>query len=152
MTELRQALLEAEAELGGGAGPRVSPFADLNDAGALLQRAGFALPVADTDKLTVSYADPLELLRDLRAMGEGNVLAGPRRPLTRPVLARMAELYRQRFARPDGRIEASFEIITLTGWAPHESQQQPLKPGSAKTRLADALGVIERSAGEKAGG
>ena len=151
LTELRQALLEAEAELSGGAGPRISPFADVIDSAALLQRAGFALPVADVDRVQVGYAHPMELIRDLRAMGETNVVA-ERRPLSRRVLARACELYAERFSRPDGRVSATFEILTMTGWAPHESQQQPLRPGSAKMRLADALGVRERSAGEKAGG
>jgi SAM-dependent methyltransferase len=152
LTELRQSLTAAEAELVGGAGPRVSPFADVRDAAHLLQRAGFALPVADIDRLEVAYGHPLELMRDLRAMGEANALIDrPRRPLTRAVLARASELYAQRFSRPDGRVVATFEIIAMTGWAPHPSQQQPLRPGSAKMRLADALGVKEQSAGEKAG-
>lgn len=147
LTELRQCLLEAEAEVSGGAGPRVSPFADAFDAGALLQRAGFALPVADVDRVTVRYAHPLALLRDLRAMGETNVLRDrPRRPLSRRVLSRVLELYDQRFGGPDGKVAATFEILTLTGWAPHESQQKPLKPGSAKMRLADTLGTVERKA------
>jgi SAM-dependent methyltransferase len=142
--ELRQSLLAAEIEIAGGAGPRVSPFADGLDGAGLLQRAGFALPVADVDRLTVLYSHPLKLMADLRAMGETNVLTDrPRRPLSRAVLARLCELYVERFARPDGRIPATFEIISLTGWAPHASQPQPLKPGSAKMRLADALGVTE---------
>ena len=153
LTQLRQALLQAEAELHGGAGPRVSPFADVMDAAHLLQRAGFALPVADTDHVDVTYAHPLELLRDLRRMGETNVLhERPRRPLSRALLARTAEIYAERFARPDGRVLAGFDIVTMTGWAPHASQQQPLRPGSAKMRLADALGAREQSAGEKPGG
>jgi SAM-dependent methyltransferase len=143
--ELRACLLEAEAEVHGGAGPRVSPFADARDATGLLQRAGFALPVGDVDRITVRYDHPLKLMADLRAMGETNALVErPRRPLSRPVLARMCELYQTRHAGPDGRVSATFEIVSLTGWAPHESQQQPLKPGSAKARLADALGVVER--------
>ena len=150
LTELRQSLMQADAELSGGAGPRISPFADVLDAAALLQRAGFALPVADVDRVQVGYASPMQLIADLRAMGEANVLT-ERRPLSRPVLARACEVYAERFARPDGRITATFEIITMTGWAPHESQQQPLRPGSAKMRLADALGVKEQGAGEKAG-
>jgi SAM-dependent methyltransferase len=153
LTELRQSLTAAEAELTGGAGPRVSPFADVQDAAHLLQRAGFALPVADIDRVEVAYAHPLELIRDVRAMGEANVLADrPRRPLSRAVLARAGEIYAERFSRPDGKVLATFEIIAMTGWAPHPDQQQPLRPGSAKMRLADALGVKERSAGEKAGG
>ncbi|MDO9223780.1 MAG: methyltransferase domain-containing protein [Caulobacter sp.] len=147
LTELRQCLLEAEAEISGGAGLRVSPFADAFDAAALLQRAGLALPVADVDSVTVRYAHPLALLRDLRAMGETNVLRDrPRRPLTRRVLLRALELYGQRFTGADGKVTATFEIITVTGWAPHENQQKPLKPGSAKMRLADALGTVERKA------
>ena len=147
LTELRQALLQAESELAPGVGPRVSPFADAYDGAALLQRAGFALPVSDVDRVTVRYAQPLKLLADLRAMGETNVLVErPRAPLTRPILARTFEIYVQKFGQPDGRIPATFEIITLTGWAPHPDQQQPLKPGSAKVRLADALGVVEHKA------
>lgn len=153
LTELRQSLLEAEAELSGGAAMRVSPFADAFDAAALLQRAGFALPVTDVDRVTVRYASPLELLRDLRQMGETNVLHyRARKPLSRSVLLRAMEIYQARFAQPDGRVPATFEIVTITGWAHHESQQKPLKPGSAKMRLADALGTIEQSAGEKPGG
>lgn len=152
LTELRQCLLEAETELAGGAGLRVSPFADGFDGAGLLQRAGFALPVSDVDRVTVRYSHPLSLLRDLRAMGETNVLfERPRGPLTRRLLFRALELYGQRFAEPDGKVTASFEIITVTGWAPHDSQQRPLKPGSAKARLADALRTTEHSAGEKPG-
>ncbi|MGH6958497.1 MAG: methyltransferase domain-containing protein [Caulobacteraceae bacterium] len=151
--ELRAALTTAELELRGGAGPRVSPFADAYDAAGLLQRAGFALPVADVDKVTVRYAHLVGLLADLRAMGETSVLVeGAGRPLNRSVLSRAGEIYAERFAGPDGRIEATFEIVTLTGWSPHESQQKPLRPGSARMRLADALGARERSAGERAGG
>lgn len=153
LTELRQGLTQAEAEVSGGAGPRVSPFADVLDGAGLLQRAGFALPVADIDRVQVVYGHPLELIRDLRAMGESNVLAeGARRPLSRAVLERACEIYAERFARDDGRVPATFEIITMTGWAPHPGQQQPLRPGSAKMRLADALGSKEQSAGESAGG
>jgi SAM-dependent methyltransferase len=144
LTELRQSLIEAEAEVTGGAGLRVSPFADGVDMAGLLQRAGFALPVSDVDRVTVRYDHPLKLMADLRAMGETNALVDrARQPLTRPVLARAFEIYRERFAAPDGRLPATFEIVTATGWAPHASQQQPLKPGSAKMRLADALGVVE---------
>jgi len=153
LTELRQALTVAEVEIVGGAGPRVSPFADAHDAASLLQRAGFALPVVDVDTVTVRYGHSLSLMADLRAMGEANALfERPATPLTRRILARADEIYRERFSQPDGRIVATFEIITLTGWAPHESQQQPLRPGSAKMRLADALHAVERPAGEKAGG
>lgn len=144
LTELRQALLAAEAEVTGGAGQRISPFADPADAPSLLQRAGFALPVADIDRVTVRYDHALALMADLRRMGETAALAERHpRALTRAVLARASELYAERFAAPDGRIPASFEIITLTGWAPNEDQQQPLRPGSAKMRLADALGTVE---------
>ena len=144
LTELRQSLIAAEAEVRGGAGLRVSPFADGIDAAGLLQRAGFAIPVADIDRVTVRYANPLKLMADLRAMGETNALVDrARTPLTRPVLARAFEIYAERFGLPDGRIPATFEIVTVTGGAPHESQQKPLKPGSAKMRLADALGTVE---------
>lgn len=142
--ELRRSLLSAEAELTGGAGQRVSPFADPSDAAGLLQRAGFALPVADVDRVTVRYAHPLKLLADLRAMGETSVLAERHpKPLTRAVLARAFEIYGEQFADPDGRFPATFEILTVTGWTPHESQQKPLAPGSAQVRLADALGTVE---------
>jgi SAM-dependent methyltransferase len=151
LTELRQALTAAELEVRGGAGPRVSPFADAYDAAGLLQRAGFALPVADVDKVSVRYDHLLALLADLRAMGETNVLVeGAEAPLTRAILLRAGEIYAQRFSE-GGRLVATFEILTLTGWAPHQSQPQPLRPGSAKTRLADALGTRERSAGEQPG-
>jgi SAM-dependent methyltransferase len=144
LTELRQSLTEAEAEIAGGAGPRVSPFADALDAAGLLQRAGYALPVADIDRVTVRYDHPLKLMADLRAMGETNVLIDrPRRKLTRAVLARAFEIYAERFGDADGRLPATFEIVSLIGWAPHESQPKPLRPGSAKMRLADALGVVE---------
>ncbi len=146
LTELRQSLTAAELELTGGAGPRVSPFADPSDAAGLLQRAGFALPVADVDRVTVRYDHPLKLMADLRRMGETSVLAERHpRPLTRRVLARAFELYQQNFADPDGRLPATFEILTLTGWSPSETQQKPLRPGSAKVRLADALGGVEHS-------
>jgi SAM-dependent methyltransferase len=152
LSELRQAFAAAEAEMEDGISPRVLPFADLRDLGSLLQRAGFALPVTDVDRLTVRYASPLSLMHDLRRMGATNPLVDrSRRPLRRATLARMLEIYAERFADPDARIRATFEIVYLSGWAPHESQQQPLAPGSARTRLADALGTQERSAGEKAG-
>ena len=152
LNELRWALTQAEVEVTGGAGPRVSPFAGAYDGASLLQRAGFALPVTDVDTVTVRYANPLSLLRDLRAMGETNVLFDrPRRPLSKPVIARALELYGERYADADGRVPATFEIITLTGWAPHESQPKPLKPGSAKVRLADALKTREHGAGERPG-
>jgi SAM-dependent methyltransferase len=153
LTELRSAFAEAEAEVEGGVSPRVAPFADLRDLGALLQRAGFALPVTDVDRVTVRYASPLALMHDLRRMGAGNALIERRHaPLRRATLDRALDIYAARFADADGRIRATFEIVWLSGWAPHESQQQPLAPGSAKTRLADALRTREISAGEKAGG
>src|SRR5215470_683302 len=149
LTELRQAFAAAEAEIEDGVSPRVAPSADLRDLGALLQRAGFALPVTDVDRLTVRYASPLALMHDLRRMGATNTLV-ERRRLKRATLARMFEVYAARFADPDGRIRATFEIVWLSGWAPHESQQQPLRPGSARQRLADALGTTEQPAGDKA--
>lgn len=150
--ELRLALIEAESELTGGAGPRVAPFADLQDIAGLLQRAGYALPAADRDLLVVRYGEPMRLLADLRAMGETAALAerSPR-GLSRRILARAFEIYRARFSDADDRVRATFEILTATGWAPHESQQKPLRPGAAKTRLADALGTKEQSTGEKPG-
>jgi SAM-dependent methyltransferase len=152
LTELRQAFAEAETEVEGGLSPRVGPFADLRELGALLQRAGFALPVADSDKLVVRYDSAFALMRDLRGMGATNVLIERRRtPLKRATLMRMAQIYAGRFADPDGRVRATFEIAWLTGWASHESQQKPLKPGSAARRLADALGTKEIPAGDKAG-
>jgi SAM-dependent methyltransferase len=152
LAELREAFAQAEAEVEGGVSPRVAPFADLRDLGALLQRAGFALPVTDVDRVIVRYATPLALMHDLRRMGAGNVLTERRRkPLRRSTLRRMLEIYAERFSDPDGRVRATFEIVWLSGWAPHESQQRPLAPGSARTRLADALRTQEISAGEKAG-
>ena len=152
LTELRQAFAAAEAEIEAGISPRVLPFADLRELGALLQRAGFALPVTDVDRVVVRYASPLALMHDLRRMGAANPMLERRRaPLKRATLARMLEIYGARFADPDGRIRATFEIVHLSGWAPHQSQQQPLAPGSARARLADALGTQERPAGEKAG-
>jgi SAM-dependent methyltransferase len=151
LAELRQAFAVSESEIEGGVSPRVAPFADLRELGALLQRAGFALPVADVERLTVRYPSPLALMHDLRRMGATNALAErSRRPLRRATLKRMLEVYGERFADGDGRIRATFEIVWLSGWAPHESQQQPLKPGSARRRLADALGTTERSAGDQA--
>ena len=152
LNELREAFAEAESEIEGGISPRVAPFADIRDVGALLQRAGFALPVVDSDRLIVRYDSALGLMRDLRAMGATNILAERRRtPLKRATLHRALEIYANRFADADGRLRATFEIVWLTGWAPHESQQKPLKPGSASQRLADALGAREISTGEKAG-
>jgi SAM-dependent methyltransferase len=151
LTELRQSFATAESDIEGGVSPRVAPFADLRDLGALLQRAGFALPVADVDRVTVRYDSVFGLMHDLRRMGATNALLARRRtPLKRATLQRMAEIYAQRFADDDGRLRATFEIVWLSGWAPHPDQQQPLKPGSAKARLADALGTREISTGEKA--
>jgi SAM-dependent methyltransferase len=150
LTELRQAFAQAESETEGGVSPRVAPFADLRELGALLQRAGFALPVVDSDRLTVRYKTVLNLMHDLRRMGATNVLTERRRaPLKRKTLSRMAEIYAERFSDADGRLRATFEIAWLSGWAPHDSQQKPLKPGSATARLADALGTREIPAGEK---
>lgn len=140
LQELRDVLLATEAELLGGASPRVIPFADVRDIGALLQRAGFALPVTDTETYTVRYDSIFPLMRDLRAMGMANPLLGrSRTPLTRLFFMRAAEIYAQRYSDADGRIRATFSIIYMSGWAPHESQQKPLKPGSANVRLADVL-------------
>lgn len=152
LNELRTAWLEAEIEQEGGASPRLSPLADLRDAGALLQRAGFALPVADSDRITVSYPNALKLMQDLRGMGETNAIHDRRRTMTRrATLFRAAEIYQEKFGNGDGRIPATFDILTLTGWAPDASQQQPLRPGSASSRLADALGVPEQGADDNTG-
>jgi SAM-dependent methyltransferase len=140
LTELRQAFAAAESELEGGMSPRVAPFADLRDAGALLQRAGFAVPVTDVDRVVVRYGDAFALMHDLRRMGAANILAERRRtPLRRATLLRMAQIYHERFTDPDGRIRATFDIVWLSGWAPHESQQKPLQPGSAKASLEEAV-------------
>ncbi|MBX9942455.1 MAG: methyltransferase domain-containing protein [Reyranella sp.] len=148
--QLRQALAAAESDVEGGLSPRVSPFADLRDAAGLLQRAGFALPVADSETIEVEYANALALMRDLGAMGEGNLVAERRRGLARrTTLLRAAEIYGERHARPSGRVTASFEVLFLHGWAAHESQPRPLRPGSAAHRLAEALDTAEHSAGEK---
>jgi len=150
--ELRESLAVAESEIAGGASPRVSPFIDVRTLGSLLQRAGFALPVTDVERMTVRYPTVRALMRDLRQMAAANALAErSRKPLKRAVLARAEEIYAERFADPDGRLRATFDVMWLSAWAPHESQQKPLKPGSAKMRLADALGTRERTAGEKAG-
>ena len=144
LTELRAALGQAEIEVTGGLSPRVAPMADIRDLGALLQRAGLALPVADGLPLQVSYASPLHLMRDLRAMGETNALAGRLRHFTRrKVLLRAAELYAESNATDDGRVRATYELVTLTGWAPDDSQPKPLRPGSATASLAAALGTTE---------
>jgi SAM-dependent methyltransferase len=140
LTELRQSFAAAEAELESGVSPRVAPFADLRDVGALLQRAGFALPVTDVDRVVVRYDNAFALMADLRRMGATNILVERRRtPTRRATLLRMAQIYRERFADPDGRIRATFDLIWLSGWAPHESQQQPLQPGSAQASLAEAV-------------
>jgi SAM-dependent methyltransferase len=153
LTELRQALLAAEEEIRGGAANRVSPMLDVIDAAGLLQRAGFAMPVADNDARTVRYPDPLKLLSDLRGMGETAAFANRTAPpLTRGVLMRAMETYARRFSDPDGRVRATFEFVTMSGWAPGPDQPKPKRPGSASVRLADALGVREHKAGEKAGG
>ena len=149
LTELRQVLLEAEAALTGGVVPRVSPFADASDAAGLLQRAGFTLPVADVDRVQVRYPHMFALLADMRAMGEAHSpLERSGRPLTRAVLEMAARLYAERFSGHDGKVVATFEILTLTGWAPHESQQKPLKRGSGKTHLGDALAAIRSDRGD----
>lgn len=148
LSELRLTLLEAESELKGGAAMRVAPFAALQDLAGLMQRAGFALPAADRDLVTVRYREPMRIFSDLREMGETAAFTERAPPLTRSVLMRTMEIYRARFGEGEGA-RATFEILTATGWAPHESQQKPLKPGSAKARLADALKTTEQSAGEK---
>lgn len=150
--ELREAWLEAESEMENGASPRVSAFADPRDLAGLLQRAGFSLPVVDSDRIEATYPDALRLMRELRLMGEGNASTHRRRNFTRrTTLLKAAAIYQSRFRRSDGRLRATFEIVTLTAWAPHKSQQRPLRPGSAESRLADALKTHERPAGEKTG-
>ena len=140
LTELRQSFAAAEAECEGGVSPRVAPFADLRDVGGLLQRVGLALPVADVDRIVVRYANTFALMQDLRRMGAGNVLIERRRtPTRRTTLLRMAEIYGERFADSDGRIRATFDVIWLSGWAPHDSQPKPLKPGSATASLEAAV-------------
>lgn len=151
LVELGEAWLIAEEEVTGGASPRVSPAIEVRDLGGLLQRAGFALPVVDSETITVAYASPLALMRDLKAMGASNVLAARRRvPVRRDVLARACEVYAERHTRADGKITATFEVLTVTAWAPDPSQQKPLKPGSAAMRLADALGTTEHRTGDAA--
>lgn len=150
LEELREAFVVAETDTSGGASPRVAPFADVRDLGTLLQRAGFALPVADSEIVEVGYKSPLHLMRELRALGWSNMLVARRNaPLRKAVLGRAIDVYQTRFGRPDGRVKATFEITTITGWAPHASQQQPLRPGAADVRLADALGTTEQSTGDK---
>jgi SAM-dependent methyltransferase len=149
LQELRAALGQAEIEVTGGLSPRIAPMGEIRDLGALLQRAGLALPVADSWALRAEYDNALHLMRDLRAMGETNALhARLRRPTRRTVLMRAAELYAENYATESGRVSATFEIITLTGWAPDASQPQPLRPGSASARLADALGTRETPLGD----
>lgn len=151
LVELRRAFLEAETETSGGAAPRASPVAGLADAAALLQRAGFALPVADADRIAVTYPDMFALMRDLRGMGETNAAAArSRRGLRRDTLLAAAARYRDRHAGEDGRVSATFEVLWLSGWAPDGLQPRALRPGSAEARLADALGTDERPAGDKA--
>ncbi len=151
LSELRAVLAEAEAAVTGGLSPRVLPMGEIRDLGALLQRGGLALPVADSVLRKVTYADPLRLLADLRAMGEANALAARRRNFTpRAVITEAMRRYAQAFSEPDGRVRASFDMVWLTGWKPHESQQKPLRPGSAMQRLADALNTCELPSGEKA--
>jgi SAM-dependent methyltransferase len=150
LRELRNAFAAAETEILGGISPRISPFADVRDLGGLLSRAGFTLPVADVERTIVRYRDLARLFADLRALGETNVLAERRNKFLSPrILEAVTREYSQRFTDADGRFLATFDIVFLTGWAPHESQQKPLQPGSAKTRLADALGTKEQPAGEK---
>ena len=152
LTELRQAWLVAESTVEGGASPQVAPFADLRDAAGLLQRAGFALPVADSDTITVTYDNPLKLMADLRGMGEANALIERRRtPTRRATLLAAAENYLAQFGGSDGRAPATFQIVYLTGWAPAADQPQAPRPGSATSRLADALDAPEHPAGEKTG-
>jgi NADH dehydrogenase [ubiquinone] 1 alpha subcomplex assembly factor 5 len=151
LKELRQCLMEAELEVTGGASPRVSPFADSHDIGALMQRAGFALPVVDSDIITVDYSTPLKLMQDLRGMGASNATRNRlMKPTRRSVILRAAQLYQEKFADAEGGVPATFEVIYAIGWAPHETQQKPLRPGSAQNRLAEALKVAEVSANEKA--
>ena len=146
LSELRQSFAAAEAECEGGVSPRVAPFADLRDVGALLQRAGFALPVTDVDRVVVRYDSAFALMQDLRRMGATNVLVERRRtPTRRTTLLRMAQVYAERFSDADGRIRATFDVIWLSGWAPHESQQKPLKPGSAKAGLAEAVRGVPKT-------
>ncbi len=145
LNELRSSLAEAEALVSGGLSPRVLPMAEIRDLGGLMQRAGFALPVADSFTQTVHYSSFASLCADLRAMGETNALAARLRRLTsRAVMAAAEAVYAANFATPEGRLRTTFDLVFLTGWAPHDSQQQPLRPGSAKARLADALGVPEK--------
>lgn len=140
LSELRQSFAAAEAEIEGGVSPRVAPFADLRDLGGLLQRVGFALPVTDVDRMVVRYDNAFALMQDLRRMGATNILNERRRTFARrATFLKMAQIYAERFSDPDGRIRATFDVVWMSGWAPHDSQQKPLKPGSAKMSLADAV-------------
>ncbi|MEM1366010.1 MAG: methyltransferase domain-containing protein [Pseudomonadota bacterium] len=147
LLELRTALLRAETDIRGGAALRMNPYAELQELTGLLQRTGYALPVGDVDEVMVRYKSPLGLMRDLRAMGQGNALSGPRPPLTRALLQRASDIYEKENADQDGRLRASFNMVSLSGWAPHESQQKPLKPGSAKTSLTSVLASSTPSKG-----
>lgn len=152
LAELRMALAEAEADMLGGLSPRVAPMGEIRDLGGLVQRAGLAMPVADSDRIQVTYASALDLMRDLRAMGETNILAGRMRGMMRrDLLARTAEIYAHHFPAEGGRVRATFEIVYLTGWAPGPNQPRPLRPGSARTRLAEALGTVEHPAEDPMG-
>jgi NADH dehydrogenase [ubiquinone] 1 alpha subcomplex assembly factor 5 len=147
--ELRRCLMETEMDLKGGVSPRISPFAELRDAGGLLQRAGFALPVVNSDEITVTYENAYRLMAELRGMGETNSgLNRPRGPAPRALFVEAARRYAELHADADGRIEATFQVVWMLGWAPHESQQQPLRPGAARSRLSDALGTTEIKAGK----
>ncbi|HYD18440.1 MAG TPA: methyltransferase domain-containing protein [Patescibacteria group bacterium] len=149
--ELRESLMTAELAVTGGASPRVSPFIDARDMGALLQRAQFALPVVDSDIITVDYSNPLKLMQDLRGMGATNAIANRlKKPTRRGVIFEAAKIYTEKFGDAKGRVPATFQIIYAIGWSPHASQQKPIQPGSAKVKLADALGVEEVKTGEKA--
>jgi len=140
LQELKWALVQAESEIKGGVSPRISPFAEIRDAGALLQRAGFALPVTDVDTITLKYSSPFDVMKELRGMGEGNALVNRQKTLTgRAVLMRAAELYAEHFSDEDGLVSASFQVIYMTGWAPHESQQKPARRGSGQKSLGDIL-------------
>lgn len=151
LRELRDALMTAELAVAGGASPRVSPFIDMRDMGSLLQRAGFALPVVDSDIITVDYPNALKLMHDLRGMGASNAVHSRlMKPTRSAVIMEAARLYQEKYANDEGRIPATFQIVYAIGWAPHASQQQPLRPGTAKVKLADALEATEISAGEKA--
>lgn len=150
LLELRESMMQAEMSVRGGVSPRVAPFADKQAAGALMQRAQFALPVVDSERIVVTYDHPLKLMHELRMMGEGNAVSvRARHTPPRALFAAASDHYMKHFSDPDGRVRATFEIIVLTGWAPHESQQKALRPGSGKIALADALGTVEHGAGEK---